>query len=121
MTFSNRVAIVTGAASGIGLATAKRLGASGATVVLADISKTHAEAAADTVSAAGAPAVWASVCDVSDEAQVTATVQGTVQRYSRRDVLVNNAGLMIFKPLQEHTEEDWLRVLRVDLLGAFFF
>lgn len=121
MTFSNKVAIVTGAASGIGLATAKRLASDGATVVLADISKTHAETAADAVTAAGAPAVWPSVCDVSDEAQVTATVQGTLQRYSHWDVLVNNAGLMIFKPLQEHTQEDWLRVLHVDLLGAFFF
>ena len=121
MIFSGKVAIVTGAASGIGLATAKRLGASGATVVIADISPTHAEAAADAVSAAGAPAAWASVCDVSDEGQVNAVVDGTLRRYNRWDVLVNNAGLMIFKPLVEHTQEDWLRVLRVDLLGAFFF
>jgi NAD(P)-dependent dehydrogenase (short-subunit alcohol dehydrogenase family) len=121
MTFTDRVAIVTGAASGIGLATAKRLGADGATVVLADISPAHASTAANAVSAAGAPAVWASVCDVSDEGQVIATVQGTMERYGRWDILVNNAGLMIFKPLEQHTEEDWLRVLHVDLLGAFFF
>jgi NAD(P)-dependent dehydrogenase (short-subunit alcohol dehydrogenase family) len=48
-------------------------------------------------------------------------VQGALQRFGRLDVVVNNAGLMVFKPLEEHTEEDWLRILHVDLLGAFFF
>jgi NAD(P)-dependent dehydrogenase (short-subunit alcohol dehydrogenase family) len=44
-----------------------------------------------------------------------------VRRFGRLDVVVNNAGLMVFKPIEQHTEEDWLKVLRVDLLGAFFF
>src|SRR4029079_4732135 len=60
-------------------------------------------------------------CDVSNEAEVAATVHGTIERFGRWNILVNNAGVMIFKPLQEHTEEDWLKVLQVDLLGAFFF
>ena len=58
---------------------------------------------------------------MSDETQVSATVRGTIDRFGRWDVLVNNAGVMIFKPLEDHTESDWLRVLHVDLLGAFFF
>jgi NAD(P)-dependent dehydrogenase (short-subunit alcohol dehydrogenase family) len=120
MTFTGKVAIVTGAGSGIGLATAMRLGTLGATVVIADVSAANADAASKKVAATGA-AVWASTCDVSVEAQVGATVQGTVDRFGRWDVLVNNAGVMIFKPLEEHTENDWLRVLHVDLLGAFFF
>jgi meso-butanediol dehydrogenase/(S,S)-butanediol dehydrogenase/diacetyl reductase len=120
MTFTGKVAIVTGGGSGIGLATAVRLGTLGATVVIADVSAAHADAAAKQVGAGGA-AVWASTCDVSKEPQVAATVRGTVERFGRWDVLVNNAGLMTFKPLEEHTEEDWLRVLHVDLLGAFFF
>jgi meso-butanediol dehydrogenase / (S,S)-butanediol dehydrogenase / diacetyl reductase len=119
--FEGRVAIVTGAASGIGLATAKRLGSEGARVVLADISAQKAEAAAQEVKAAGAPDAWASACDVSQEAQVEATVSGAIGRFGGVNVIVNNAGLMVFKPLEQHTEDDWLRVLRVDLLGAFFF
>jgi len=73
------------------------------------------------VKAAGAPDAWGSACDVSQEAQVIVTVQGAIERFGRLDVIVNNAGLMIFKPLEEHTAEDWLKVLSVDLLGAFFF
>jgi NAD(P)-dependent dehydrogenase (short-subunit alcohol dehydrogenase family) len=121
MDFRDKVAIVTGAASGIGLATALRLGVSGAKVVIADIDGKHADAAARKVTDAGAPGAWATACDVSEEAQVIATVQGTLDHFGRWDILVNNAGLMIFKPLEEHDEADWLRVLHVDLLGAFFF
>jgi NAD(P)-dependent dehydrogenase (short-subunit alcohol dehydrogenase family) len=119
--FAGRVAIVTGAASGIGLATAKRLGSEGARVVLADLNAGKAEAAAQEVRSAGAPDAWASVCDVSQEEQVAATASGALERFGRLDIVVNNAGLMVFKPLEEHTAADWLRILHVDLLGAFFF
>jgi NAD(P)-dependent dehydrogenase (short-subunit alcohol dehydrogenase family) len=121
MRFADRVAIVTGAASGIGLATAKRLGSEGARVVLADISADRVNEAAESVKSAGAPDAWGSICDVSHEDQVTETVEGTIRRFGRLDVVVNNAGLMIFKPLEEHTSADWLRILQVDLLGAFLF
>ncbi len=67
------------------------------------------------------PDVWASACDVSQEAQVEATVAGTMQRRGRLDVIVNNAGLMIFKSIEDHSGADWLRILSVDLLGAFYF
>ena len=121
MRFTDRVAIVTGAASGIGLATAKLLGAEGARVVVADI---HAQAAAKAVAAvkqAGAPDAWASTCDVSKEDQVIATVQGALDHFGRLDIVVNNAGLMVFKALTDLTQDDWEGVLHVDLLGAFFF
>jgi NAD(P)-dependent dehydrogenase (short-subunit alcohol dehydrogenase family) len=58
---------------------------------------------------------------VSVEAEVEATVKGTLARFGRLDIIINNAGLMQFKPLQELTGEDWMRVLSVDLLGAFYF
>ncbi len=121
MRFTDRVAIVTGAASGIGLATAKRLGAEGARVVIADLDAAKSQQAAEAVTAGGSPEAFASVCDVAAERQVADTVRSTVERFGRLDVVVNNAGLMVFKPLEEHDESDWLRVLHVDLLGAFFF
>ena len=119
MLFADKVAIVTGAASGIGLAVAQRLGAEGARVVIADLRPSDEAAAA--VRSSGAPDVWSVECDVSDEAAVESTCQGAVDRWGRLDVIVNNAGLMVFKHLEEHTVDDWTRVLRVDLLGAFFF
>ena len=121
MRFQNKVAIVTGAASGIGLATAKRMGSEGARVVIADLDKAKAEAAAQSVKEAGAPDAWGAVCDVSQEAQVISTVQNTLDKWGQLDVIVNNAGLMIIKPLEEHTESDWTKSFAVDVIGAFFF
>jgi NAD(P)-dependent dehydrogenase (short-subunit alcohol dehydrogenase family) len=115
------VVIVTGAASGIGLATAKRFGAEGARVVVADLNAEKAQQAAETVKAAGAPDAAGIGCDVSQAAQVSNCVQETLRRFGRLDVIVNNAGLMITKPFVDLTEDDWRRVLSVDLMGAVFF
>ena len=121
MRFQDHVAIVTGGASGIGLATAIRLGSEGCRVVLVGRNQDRLREAEQQVRQAGAPDVWASVCDVAEEDQVAATTQGTLERFGRLDVVVNNAGVMEFKPLQDLTGDDWLRTLRVDLLGAFYF
>ena len=121
MRFTDRVAIITGAASGIGLATAKRFGSEGARVVVADLDREKGNAAAEQVKSAGAPDAFASVCNVSVESDVTATVEETFKRFGRFDIVVNNAGLMVFKPITEQTGDDWLRILSVDLLGAFYF
>lgn len=108
---------VTGAASGIGKSVAVRFGAEGARVVLAD----RAGKALEDVRAAGAPDGWAAGCDVSDEDQVRGCVEGAFKRFGQLDIIVNKAGLMTFKPLTELGAEDWLGVLRIGLLGAFFF
>ncbi|HEX8503962.1 MAG TPA: SDR family NAD(P)-dependent oxidoreductase [Hymenobacter sp.] len=121
MRFQDKVALVTGGASGIGLAVCQRLASEGARIVIADYSQANLDAAVPVVQAAGAPAVWPSLCNVAVEAQVEATVAGTLERFGRLDVVVNNAGLMQFKPLEELTGDDWLRILNVDLLGAFYF
>ena len=119
--FASKTIIVTGAASGIGLATAKRFGSEGGRVVIADRDADHVAAAAAQVRAAGAPDAWGATCDVSDEGAVAACVDETVKRFGGLDVVVNNAGLMTFTPLAELTGDDWRRVLGVDLLGTFYF
>ncbi len=119
--FENKSVIVTGAASGIGLATAKRFGSEGARVVIADRDAAHAAQAAEAVKAAGAPDAWGAPCDVSDENAVVACVAETLKRFGSLDVVVNNAGLMTFTALADLTGDDWRRVLGVDLLGTFFF
>jgi meso-butanediol dehydrogenase/(S,S)-butanediol dehydrogenase/diacetyl reductase len=121
MRFQDKVAIITGGASGIGLSIAKRLASEGARIVLADINQAALDAAVPQVQQAGSPGVWPSVCNVADENQVIATVQGALAQFGRLDVIVNNAGLMQFKALEQLTGDDWLRILSVDLLGAFYF
>jgi NAD(P)-dependent dehydrogenase (short-subunit alcohol dehydrogenase family) len=119
--FENRTVIVTGAAGGIGLATATRFAAEGARVAIVDRDTERGRTALGAVQQAGAADAWVFPCDVSDEAQVTACVADTVKRAGSVDVIVNNAGLMTFKALTDLTADDWRRVLAVDLLGAFFF
>ncbi|MFN2576658.1 MAG: SDR family NAD(P)-dependent oxidoreductase [Pyrinomonadaceae bacterium] len=121
MRFSDQVVVVTGGASGIGLAAAKRFGSEGARVVIADLHPDKAEAAAKEVRAAGAPAAIGVACNVADEGQVEAAIDQTIEKFGRLDVIVNNAGLMVFSPIETLTTDDWLGVLRVDLLGAFYF
>jgi meso-butanediol dehydrogenase/(S,S)-butanediol dehydrogenase/diacetyl reductase len=121
MRFQDKVAIITGGASGIGLSIAKRLASEGARIVLADINQAALDAAVPQVQQAGSPGVWPSMCNVADENQVIATVQGALAQFGRLDVIINNAGLMQFKALEQLTGDDWLRILNVDLLGAFYF
>ncbi|MDB5445740.1 MAG: dehydrogenase, short-chain alcohol dehydrogenase like protein [Phenylobacterium sp.] len=117
MLLKDRVAIVTGAASGIGLAVAARFAAEGAKVVLADLDPGKAQAAAEGLVGAAAGVR----CDVSSPSEVDAACAFAEQTFGGFDVVVNNAGLMTFTPLVELDEATWIRVLGVDLLGAFYF
>jgi meso-butanediol dehydrogenase/(S,S)-butanediol dehydrogenase/diacetyl reductase len=121
MRFTGKVVIVTGAASGIGLATAKRLGSEGARIVIADLDQNKCDSAAAETKAAGAPEAIGLVCDVSHAEVVRKTVDATVSRFGGFDGIVNNAGLMVFAPIENQTPEDWWKVLNVDLMGAVYF
>ncbi len=112
-----KVALVTGAARGIGLAAAKRFLAEGWQVALLDIEK---DLLAQTFKALAAPDTTLAIhCDVSDADAVAAAFKQATQHFGRLDALVNNAGIAIFKPLLETTQADWDRVLAVNLTGPF--
>ena len=114
---SDKVALVTGAARGIGLATAKRFLADDWRVALLDI---DGDNLARTFTALGKPdATLAITCDVADPADVSRAVKSVRERFGRLDALVNNAGIAIFKPILDVTYEDWQRVLAVNLTGPF--
>jgi NAD(P)-dependent dehydrogenase (short-subunit alcohol dehydrogenase family) len=114
-----RVALVTGASSGIGQATAAVLAAAGARVVVADVNRAAGEATAQTIGDQGGEAVFLA-CDVAEAAQVQAVVQETVARFGGLDILVNNAGLSGGASLLHELDLDsWERVMAVNLRGPF--
>ncbi len=113
-----RTAIVTGAASGIGLAIAQRLAADGLAVAIFDRAGDAAEGAAAKIVAAGGTAVGLAV-DVTDRAAIDAGVEETRARLGAATVLVNNAGLDGFDPFLKITLEKWNRILEVNLTGTF--
>jgi rhamnulose-1-phosphate aldolase/alcohol dehydrogenase len=114
---ATRIALVTGAAGGIGKATAKRLAAEGACVVIADLDLAKAQAAAAEI---GGPDVAVGVAaDVSDEAAVQAMVDAAVLAFGGLDLVVNNAGLSLSKSLLETTAADWDLQHNVMAKGSF--
>lgn len=118
MRLREKVAIVTGAASGIGKEIALTLAREGAQVVIADRNAAAAQAAAAELSASGLRALGIAM-DVSDESQVQAGVHSAIAAFGRIDVLVSNAGIQIVSPLEELAYEDWKRLLAIHLDGAF--
>jgi NAD(P)-dependent dehydrogenase (short-subunit alcohol dehydrogenase family) len=112
-----KAALVTGAARGIGLATARRFLADGWRVALLDIDD---ETLSRTEAALTGSGTFITLhCDVADRAKVTKALATVAQTFGRLDALVNNAGIAIFKPILDVTYEDWSRVLAVNLTGPF--
>ena len=118
MRLKDQVAIVTGAAAGIGLACAKRFAAEGAKVVLSDVAVEKGEQAAEEIQASGADAIFVT-CDVGDKTQVETLIDSAVAAFGRVDILVANAGIVHTSDFLELEEADFDRVIRVNLKGVF--
>lgn len=124
MRLQNKVAIITGAASGIGRATAIVFAREGARVVVADIqerSRLESEipSTVEAIRAAGDEAVFVRT-DVTQRAQVEALVDETLRRFGRVDILVNNAGIFIRNAITEVSDEEWDQVMNLNLRGYFY-
>lgn len=119
LSFENKVALVTGAASGMGLATARAFADAGAAVLLADFREDAVKAEAQKLVIAGHKAI-AVRCDVSDDAQVAAMVDRTVAEFGRIDAAFNNAGVMAhIAATADSTREEWDRVIGINLRGVW--
>src|SRR5260370_18734718 len=113
-----RVALVTGAARGIGAATARRLAQEGARVILADLNEESCERTAAEIARGGAQTL-ALGCDVADDVAVRRTVERGLERFGKLDILVNNPGILRDNVPFKMTDDDWDSVLNVHLRGAF--
>ena len=120
MRFEGKAALVTGAGSGIGRATALRLASEGARVLVVDVNEAHGNDTVARIEKAGGTARMQQA-DVGDPAQIETAVGALVAWCGRVDVLVNDAGMMAFKPVVELAVEDWDRVQAVNLRSVFLF
>jgi len=116
-----KIVIVTGAARGIGKATAEKLVAAGATVVVSDVLRDEGQT---TAAGLGASATFLP-CDISDRTQVAQLIDATVERFGRLDVMVNNAGINTALDaervtIEQFCDETWDRIMKVDLNGTFY-
>lgn len=116
MDWSEKVVLVTGAASGMGLAFARRFAVAGAALALADLDAERVAAAARALGAKALPVA----ADVARVADCAAMVAATIARFGRLDLLVNSAGIWIEGPAEEMTEAEWDRCLDINLKGTFF-
>ncbi|GAB7126627.1 beta-ketoacyl-ACP reductase [Silvimonas sp. JCM 19000] len=118
MKLKNKVAIITGAASGIGHATARKFVAEGARVVVCDVNRAGVDAVVSELIAQGGDALGFEV-DVTNKAQIAAMVAGTQQQFGRVDILVNNAGIVADAQLSKMTEDQFDRVIDINLKGVY--
>jgi 3-hydroxybutyrate dehydrogenase len=113
-----KVALITGAASGLGKAIAELYAKHGAAVAIADINQQAADAAAAEIVAAGGKAIGIAM-DVTDEAAVNAGTDKAVEAFGALDILISNAGVQIINPIEQFSFADWKKMLAIHLDGAF--
>lgn len=116
---SNTVALVTGASSGIGAATARELATLGAAVAIAARRKDRLDALAEEIGQAGGTAE-AIEADVTDQAQAKQLVADTVDRLGRLDIVINNAGVMLLGPIEDAPTQEWDRMIDLNLKGLLY-
>jgi len=120
MRFQEKVCLVTGGGSGIGKAAAQRFAAEGGKVVIVDLNEDHGNAAVQEIEKAGGEAIFAKA-NVGNSAEVQGAIQAGVSKWGRLDVVVNDAAMMTFKPIVDLPEDDWDKVLGVNLKSVFLF
>ena len=113
-----KVALITGAASGLGKAIAELYAKHGAAVAIADINQQAADAAAAEINAAGGKAIGVAM-DVTDEAAVNAGTDKVVEAFGALDILISNAGVQIINPIDQFAFADWKKMLAIHLDGGF--
>jgi 3-hydroxybutyrate dehydrogenase len=118
MSLKNKVALITGSASGIGKECAIKLSAAGAAVVIADLNLPDAQKVADEINQGGGKAI-AVAMDVTNEEMVNAGINETVDKLGSIDVLVSNAGIQIVHPIEEYPYAEWKKMMAIHLDGAF--
>lgn len=116
---TNKVAVVTGSRRGIGKGIAKALSQAGANVTVSDIDLAETQITADEIAKETGKEILAVKCDVTQKNEVEEMVAQTVTKFGKLDILVNNAGIAPFKAFLEMTEEDWDKVLDINLKGQF--
>lgn len=118
MSLKDKVALVTGAASGIGRECALNMAAKGAKIVIADLSLDKGKLVVEEIKQAGGDAM-AVAMDVTSESEVNAGVEAAVAKFGRVDILVSNAGIQIVHPIEEFPFDEWKKLLSIHLDGAF--
>ncbi len=116
---SNKVMIVSGGASGLGLAAAEKFAKNGFNIVLIDINEEKGKRAEEKIKGMGVDAVFC-VCDISNKEQVQKAAQTTKERFGRADVLINNAGLEVRGSILQCEEDDWVRLYDINLKGIYY-
>ncbi len=120
MRFSEKVCVVSGAGSGIGKAAAKQFAREGGRVAVVDLNEEHGSRTVKEITEAKGDAIFTR-CDVGNPNEIRASIKTVLDRWERIDVVVNDAAMMTFKPVIELSEDDWDKVLNVNLRSVFLF